>query len=96
MVEALNSGYTEAGFKGAMKRAADVLDTRSETIYVQPHITSLFYDFAGETDRTFECIEQGYRRREHAMSYINRKPFSARVKADPRYAEILERMDLPR
>ena len=96
MVEALDSGFAEAGFEGAMKRAADLLEARSRTIYVQPHITSLFYDFAGETEKVFACIEQGYRRREHAMSYINRKPFSARVRNDPRYAEILDRMRLPR
>jgi hypothetical protein len=79
-----------------MKRAGNLLLTRSGTIYVQPHIMSLFFDFAGETERVFECIEQGYRRHEHAMSYINRKPFSDRVTNDPRYAEILDRMCLPR
>lgn len=96
MVEALDSGYATGGFLEAMRRAAECLDARSEAVYTQPHITSLFYDFGGETEQVFACIEQGYRRREHAMSYINRKPFSARVRDDPRYAEILERMRLPR
>lgn len=79
-----------------MRQAAETLVARSERTYVLPHIVSLLFDAAGDPDRVFQWIERGYLEREHAMSYFNRKPFSRHVQADPRFQDMLQRLNLPR
>ena len=96
MIHALEQGNTKDGYRGAMRQGAETLVARSERTYVLPHIVSLLFDAAGDPDRVFQWIERGYLEREHAMSYFNRKPFSRHVQADPRFQDMLQRLNLPR
>jgi hypothetical protein len=78
-----------------MKQGADVLAKRFAVSYVPPHIISLMYDFAAETEKAFEWIDQGIAQREPAVSYLNRKPYSIRIRGNPRFAALLQKLQLP-
>jgi Tfp pilus assembly protein PilF len=95
MQEALVQGRRDDGYRGAMKQGADVLAKRFAVSYVPPNIISLMYDFAAETEKAFEWIDQGIAQREPAVSYLNRKPYSIRIRGNPRFAALLQKLQLP-
>jgi TolB-like protein len=95
LVRVLEEGYGNGGYREAMRRAALKMADRAKVIYVPPHIISLFFDAAGDTESVFTWLEEGFEQREQAMAYFNRKPYSDRVRSDPRYHMWLERLGLP-
>lgn len=96
MVQALEDGNRQGGYRDAMRAAADVLASRSRHAYILPHVIAHHYDYAGDTDRAFEWINQGIQQREHAMGHLNRKPYTHRLKSDPRFEALLKQLGLPR
>jgi len=96
MVKALQDGYAAGGYREAMRRGGDVLAARFAHTYVPIYITAMHYDFAGEVDKALDWIERGYRERDHALSYIHRKPYSDRLLTHPRYQVIFEKLRYPR
>jgi hypothetical protein len=59
-------------------------------------IKSAIYAGLGEKDRAFESLERGYAERSAGMAYIKADPFWDELHSDPRYADLLRRMGLPR
>jgi TolB-like protein/Tfp pilus assembly protein PilF len=49
----------------------------------------------GETNSTFEWLEQAYRQRDPALSLINLEVGLSGVRGDPRHAALLQRMNFP-
>lgn len=96
MVQALRDGYAQDGYKGAMRRAGDTLAARFAHTYVPIYITAMHYDFGGEVDKALDWIERGYDERDHALSYIHRKPYSDELLEHPRFQAIFEHLKLPR
>lgn len=95
MVVALREGYANAGYKGAMRRGGDTLAARFAHTYVPIYITAMHYDFGGEVDKALDWIERGYDERDHALSYVHRKPYSDQFLEHPRFQAIFERLKLP-
>lgn len=95
MVQALRDGYAEAGYAGAMRHGGDTLAARFVHTYVPIYITAMHYDFGGEVEKALDWMERGYEERDHAMSYIHRKPYSDRLFEHPRYSALFKRLNLP-
>lgn len=95
MVQALQSGFEEDGYQGAMRRGGDTLAARFEHTYVPIYITAMHYDFGGRTEKALDWIERGYEERDHALSYIHRKPYSDELLEHPRYQALFKRLKLP-
>jgi tetratricopeptide (TPR) repeat protein len=55
---------------------------------------AMYYAAVGEPDAMFEALESAYQRREMYLLYANRLPFFDRYRADPRYRDLLARMNL--
>jgi serine/threonine protein kinase len=94
VAEALEHGYAEAGYPGAMSLAAEKLSERSEQTYVQPSQLARLYDFAGDNDRALEWLEQAFKQHEPALVSLNVWPQGA-VRDDPRFKDMLQRMKFP-
>ena len=94
--EALERGYAEAGYREAMRRAADTLAARSEqqTYGAATHIAAL-YVCAGERERALEWLERGFEERVLEMVYLRVAPIWNSVRDDPRFQDLLRRMNLP-
>jgi serine/threonine-protein kinase len=95
MEDALTQGHAEGGYPGAMQRAADSLAARSRQMFVRPFQIAHYYDEAGQTDLAFEWLEKAYEARDHDMAYLRVLPLSDRLRTDPRFHDMLERMNLP-
>jgi hypothetical protein len=62
---------------------------------VKPEMISFFFDWAGEIDRAMEWIEKGYELRDHQIVYSAVSPYSDALRADPRFQDIIRRIELP-
>jgi TolB-like protein/cytochrome c-type biogenesis protein CcmH/NrfG len=96
LAAALDAGYAENGYRGAMRRAADLLATRESTDYVAPNRVARYYFRAGEDGLALDWLERSYAARDPSLPYISsgHKDFDS-VRADARFHELLRRMRLP-
>jgi TolB-like protein len=95
VVEALERGYSEGGYREAMRRAAATLQARSRSAHVPSIIMVQLYDMAGDTDKALEWLERAYEERDANMPYIAVMLFSEELRTHPRFQDMLRRMNLP-
>jgi tetratricopeptide (TPR) repeat protein len=95
VAEALARGYTQAGYAGAMRLAAEKLAARSKLTYVQPTQIARLYAHAGEKDRALEWLEKAYEEHESQLVYLNVEPTWDPLRSDPRFQDLLRRMNFP-
>jgi serine/threonine-protein kinase len=89
VVEALTRGEAEGGYSGAMGQAAETVAERARTFYIRPFLIAQLYGHAGQNDKAFEWLEKAIEARDHDCVYL-----SVFI-VDPRYKDLLRRMNLP-
>jgi eukaryotic-like serine/threonine-protein kinase len=92
--EALDRGYAEGGYRGAMRRAADALAAHARAAYVNPTDVANLYVSARDTDHALEWLEKGLRARDPNMPYLG-VPFYDGLRSDPRFRSLVRRIGLP-
>ena len=93
--EAVERGYAEGGYREAMRRAAETWAARSGTTFIPPYDLAAFFAAAGEHDRTLEWLERAYEARDPNLPYMGVNPLFDSVRDDPRFQDLLRRMNLP-
>jgi serine/threonine-protein kinase len=93
---ALERGYTEAGFKGAMRRVADLLAARYEKSRSRTGTVGLAMTYlkAGDKDKAMDWLEKAFEDRDGNLPYIGR-PIWDPLRDDPRFQKLLRKMHLP-
>ncbi len=107
--EALSLGPESAYTKAAMAYLAAVTGRLDETerilneleeyateAYVSPVAFATVYVAMGDTDRALASIEQAYQERRGWLAYLNVEPILDPLRSDPRFADLVRRMRLPR
>jgi hypothetical protein len=94
MVKALDDGYAADGYRGAMRGAAALLDSRSESVYVQPVFAAELNVRAENPDRAFAWLERAFDARDQNLPFIGVIPTLAPLRNDPRFSALLRRMNL--
>jgi TolB-like protein len=92
---ALDQGYSEGGYREAMKRTADELAALSNVIYYVPSDIASVYTFAAEHDRAIEWLKRGFEERDPNMPYLSVNAWFDGLRDDPRFLDLLLRMNLP-
>ena len=95
VAEALARGYAEAGYPGAMRRAAESLAARSKLTYVQPTELARLYAHAGQKDRALEWLGKAYEERDSILVYLQADPDWDSLRDAPRFQDLLRRMNFP-
>ena len=93
--DALDRGYAEGGYQGAMNLAAEVLAANSEKVSVKPTDIAIAFIYAGNHERAIEWLERGFEAHDPGMPYLNCQPVFDSLRDDPRFKDILRRMNLP-
>jgi len=93
--EALTRGYAKGGYRGAMRQEADVLAARSRVARIQSITVAKLYVRAGQTDRALDWLEKAFEARDPNMPYIGVAPIWDDLRGDPRFQNLLRRMNLP-
>ena len=93
--EALTQGYAQSGYRGAMKRAADLLAARAHETYVNSIDVAWLYALAGENAQALEWLEKSLEERNPQMPYVDAYVEFASLRSDPRFQDLLRKMNLP-
>jgi TolB-like protein/Flp pilus assembly protein TadD len=73
----------------------DALQERSSSEYVPPTCFASISTALGRHDEAFKWLEQGYEKRCCYLIYLKAEPGFEPLSADPRFADLLQRIGLP-
>ena len=86
--------YEEGGKEGFLRWILDNIEDISPLPYLMPYNLSMLYARLGEKDEAFKWLEMMYEERYPRLRYIKVMPPFDKIRSDPRYTELLRKMDL--
>jgi hypothetical protein len=92
-IDSLRASYTRGGFESFCRTQIDLLHIRAQTEYVSPVPFATTFAYLNEPDSVFHYLDMGFR--ERSISYVKSWPPFQRFKSDPRFSDLLRRMNLP-
>ena len=95
-VEALERGFAEGGYQGALRRVAETFVARSRTTFVTPWQIATLYTRAGMNEEAIDWLEKAYEARDQNMPYISVDPIFDHLRNEPRFQDLLQQMKLPK
>jgi eukaryotic-like serine/threonine-protein kinase len=95
VVQALDRGYAQGGYRHSMRLAADALAAKSARSYFSPMDVMFLYTFAGEYDRALDWLEKAYQEHNSRLPYINVLVCLDPLRARPRFQSLVRRMNFP-
>jgi len=93
LLEAFNRGNEEGEYKEAMRQAAEAWAAQSNRAYSMRIAT--LYTYAGEKDRALDWLEIAYQEQMQNLIYLNVQPKWDLLRDDPRFQDLLRKMNLP-
>ena len=88
----LGYGYAMEGRRAEAQKVLDQLNERSKQRYISPANRAIIYAALGEKDKAFEWLEKGFEDRSVGAIKVN--PVYDPLRSDPRFADLLRRMNL--
>jgi adenylate cyclase len=95
VAEALQNAYAKSGYKGAMREGADKLVAQARAVYVWPALIAVMYAHAKEKDQACQWLEKAYQERDPLLAEIKTIPAFNDFRSDPRFQDLLRRMNFP-
>jgi tetratricopeptide (TPR) repeat protein len=86
--------YAVSGRNDEARKMLAELKAKAEHNYIPPYNFAIIYHGLGDRDRTFDWLEKAYAERFPALSDIKTWGESDPFRTDPRYADLLRRMNL--
>lgn len=93
-VKTLDQGYVEGGYHVALQRLAEYLIERSQVTHVTPWQIGTLYTRGGMKDLALDWLEKAYLTHDPNMPYIRIDPIFDYMHDDPRFLELLKKMNL--
>lgn len=94
---ALAHAYAATGKKPDAQRILHDLQSRAEINYISPYMVATIYASLGDKDKAFEYLERAYQERSSDLPYFLRADFRIdNLRSDPRFQELLRRMNFPK
>jgi len=88
--------YGQLGRKAEARKLLEQLDEfAARGRYVNPVSRALIYIGLGEKDRAFELLDKGYKTHASLLYYLKIEPFYDSLRDDPRFQDLLRRMNFP-
>lgn len=91
----LGAAFALAGEKKEAENILDQLRQESKHGYVPPSLFARIYYNLGDKDRGFRLWEQALEERDAFMVYIGTQAYSSNLHRDPRFAELVKKMNFP-
>jgi TolB-like protein/Flp pilus assembly protein TadD/class 3 adenylate cyclase len=89
--------YAVSGRKPEALKVIAELKQSATTRYIPPYHFAMVYGGLGDKDRAFDLLEQSFRNRDNVLGFgIKAEPRWDNLRSDPRYADLLKRMNLAR
>jgi serine/threonine-protein kinase len=87
--------YAVTGQRVEALKVVDQLKERSKQRYVSPYFIAIVYAGLREKDQTFEWLQKAYDDRSFRISYVAVQPEFDNIRSDPRYADLIRKLNLP-
>jgi serine/threonine protein kinase/Tfp pilus assembly protein PilF len=87
--------YMKMGQKTKTQEVLDQLIQRSEQEYVSSYFIALIYFAIGENDQGFKRLDQAYNERSGFLCYLKTEPILDNLRSDPRFQDLMQRMNFP-
>ena len=91
---AVGYAYAAAGRRREALGILDQLREQSQRVEVSPVLPAFIYAHLGEKDRAFELLEQAFEERSPWMPFLKTHPGFDLLRDDPRFTDLLLRMNL--
>ncbi|MDP9146028.1 MAG: protein kinase [Acidobacteriota bacterium] len=95
IIRATHQQYTRSGFRAAMERMAELQVEQSKRMYVDPAVIAGNYANLREPDKAFAWLEKSYEEKSDLLRILKTSPDFDSLRSDPRYTDLLRRMNLP-
>jgi serine/threonine protein kinase/Flp pilus assembly protein TadD len=92
---ALGTTYVKMGMRAKAEEILESLESRANDFSSTPIDLSLLYDALGRRDEAFAVLEKAYAERASDLGYMRTNPKFDNLRSDPRFADLLRRMNLP-
>jgi TolB-like protein/Flp pilus assembly protein TadD len=87
--------YAATGYRDDAHKVLEQLQELSKHGYVTPYLVARIYTALGNKDEAFRWLEIGYREREALMVFLKIDPRLDALRSDPRFQDLLGRMNFP-
>ena len=94
-MEALVRGFEESDYAGAMRSLAETMAARSLRTGTNPVDVAVLYVRAGENEPALDWLERAFVERDPNLAAINARPDLDPLRDDPRFQDLVRRMNLP-
>ncbi len=92
----VRQAYAMAGMRGYWQKYLEILKDHAKQRYVPPSFIAGMPARLGDKDQAFEWLEKAYEARDEFIRLVRVDPTFDNLHSDPRYADLLRRMGLPR
>lgn len=92
---ALEQGFHETGWKGALTKAITARETQRKTGYSSAYGIAALYADLGNKDEAFKWLSTAYQERDWHMESLKTDFVMNPLRSDPRFAELVRRVGLP-
>lgn len=93
-VESFREVFRASGWQGLTRKLAGMLEEQARSNYVSPYIRAAVYASAGMKDQALDMIGRSIDERDPAVARLKIEPGFDPLRADPRFPELLRRINL--
>jgi DNA-binding winged helix-turn-helix (wHTH) protein/TolB-like protein/Flp pilus assembly protein TadD len=86
--------YAVAGQRDEAVRILGEQNELAKQRYISPYNFAVIYMGLGDKDRAFEYLEKAYEEHPQTMVHLKSQPMFDNLRSDPRYTELLRKMNL--
>jgi len=95
IAELMEQAYQKGGYTEAMSLAGNTLAELSREASVSPCFVAYSYVYAGNKEQALVWLEKGLEIKDPNMPYILEPAFSDLLKDEPRFQDLMRKMNLP-
>jgi len=93
---ALENGFRSGGWPAAEARLAAVFEDRRKTGYASPFMIARLYADRGDKEKALQWLDIAYREHDCLLITVNTSVQFVPLRSDPRFAELISKVGLPR
>jgi len=93
---AMGQGYRSAGWRGALSKALETRLAQRKTSYSSPYEIATFCANLGQKEQAFKWLDVAYQERDSGLLSLKTDFLLDSLRPDPRLAELVKKVGLPR